>query len=101
GIRGFHVTGVQTCALPIFVRQAFATRSAVFSELERGLDVTVVLHCIPLLESGAVSGALLLVRDISELRRRDRLLLSKDATIRERSETRRVGEAEIPRWTTH
>jgi two-component sensor histidine kinase len=30
-----------------------------------------------------VSGALLLVRDISELRRRDRLLLSKDATIRE------------------
>jgi two-component sensor histidine kinase len=30
-----------------------------------------------------VSGAVVLVRDISELRRRDRLLLSKDATIRE------------------
>ena len=31
----------------------------------------------------AVTGAVVLLRDISELRRRDRLLLSKDATIRE------------------
>jgi two-component sensor histidine kinase len=30
-----------------------------------------------------VTGALMLVRDVSELRRRDRLILSKDATIRE------------------
>jgi two-component sensor histidine kinase len=43
----------------------------------------VVLNCIPLLEGPDLSGALVLVRDISELRRRDRLLLSKDATIRE------------------
>ena len=32
---------------------------------------------------GTVTGAVVLLRDISELRRRDRLLLSKDATIRE------------------
>src|SRR5438309_135004 len=38
---------------------------------------------IPLLEEGTANGALLLMRDVSELRRRDRMLLSKDATIRE------------------
>jgi two-component sensor histidine kinase len=52
-------------------------------ELERGPEVTVVLRCIPLLADGTVNGAVVLLRDISELRRRDRLLLSKDATIRE------------------
>jgi two-component sensor histidine kinase len=36
-----------------------------------------------LLADGAVKGLVVLVRDVSELRRRDRLLLSKDATIRE------------------
>ena len=52
-------------------------------ELERGPEVTVVLRCIPLMSDAAVTGAVVLLRDISELRRRDRLLLSKDATIRE------------------
>ena len=40
-------------------------------------------RCIPLVEGGSVVGGVLLVRDVSELRVRDRLLLSKDATIRE------------------
>ncbi len=43
----------------------------------------MLLRCIPLLEHGRVTGAVVLLRDISELRRRDRLLVSKDATIRE------------------
>jgi len=43
----------------------------------------VLIRCIPLIDHGAVSGAVVLTRDVSELRRRDRLLLSKDATIRE------------------
>jgi two-component sensor histidine kinase len=43
----------------------------------------VLSRCIPLIDHGAVSGAVVLTRDVSELRRRDRLLLSKDATIRE------------------
>ena len=34
-------------------------------------------------EGGEVVGGVLLVRDVTELRRRDRLILSKDATIRE------------------
>jgi two-component sensor histidine kinase len=41
------------------------------------------MRCIPLLDHGKVTGGLVLLRDISELRRRDRLLMSKDATIRE------------------
>jgi two-component sensor histidine kinase len=65
------------------VRTAFATAAPVTEELPRGDDVTVLMRCIPLLDHGAVSGAVVLLRDISELRRRDLLLLSKDATIRE------------------
>ena len=52
-------------------------------EIGDGSDTTVVLRCMPLLDSGNVTGALVLMRDVSELRRRDRLLLSKDAAIRE------------------
>jgi two-component sensor histidine kinase len=36
-----------------------------------------------LIDNGTVTGALVLMRDVSDLRRRDRLLLSKDAAIRE------------------
>jgi two-component sensor histidine kinase len=65
------------------VRTAFAIAAPVTEEVERGAGVTVLIRCIPLLDRGVVSGAVVLARDISELRRRDLLLLSKDATIRE------------------
>lgn len=65
------------------VRQAFDVRRPVTVEFERTDDVIVLLHCIPIIGRVAVEGAVVLARDISELRRRDRLLLSKDATIRE------------------
>ncbi len=65
------------------VTRAFATALPVTEEVERRPDVTVITRCIPLLESGSVTGALVLMRDVSDLRRRDRLLLSKDAAIRE------------------
>jgi len=64
------------------VRLAFEDYKPHVEEIEHD-DQTVVLRCIPLLEAGELTGAVLLVRDISELRRRDRLLLSKDATIAE------------------
>lgn len=67
----------------VAVRTAFAIGGPVTEEIERGTDVTVVLRCLPLLEGRRPTGALLLLRDISELRRRDRLLVSMDATIRE------------------
>jgi two-component sensor histidine kinase len=65
------------------IRAAYAGPLPVTRELEHGPEVTVVLRCIPLLTDSTLSGAVVLLRDISELRRRDRLLLSKDATIRE------------------
>jgi len=43
----------------------------------------MTLRSIPLVEAGHNAGALILLRDISELRRRENALLTKDATIRE------------------
>lgn len=41
------------------------------------------LRAVPLLEEGVRTGALVLCRDVTELRRREQELLTKDATIRE------------------
>jgi two-component sensor histidine kinase len=65
------------------VRTAFSNRRPATEEIERGPEVTVLVRCLPLIDKDEVTGAVVLLRDISELRRRDRLLLSKDATIRE------------------
>lgn len=48
-----------------------------------GEGTTLSVRALPLIESGVRVGALLLLRDVTELRRRERELLSKDATIRE------------------
>ncbi len=65
------------------VRQAFERQEPVMEEFDQTAEITLLVRCIPFLSSGQVTGAVLLVRDVSELRQRDRLLLSKDATIRE------------------
>ncbi|GAB3493947.1 sensor histidine kinase [Nocardiopsis coralliicola] len=44
---------------------------------------TVQLRAIPLVTDGVRIGALVMVRDVTELRRRERELMTKDATIRE------------------
>ncbi len=87
-----HRVGIQTSALGMrlaelgfhdgVVRQAFEHRSPVIEEFEQG-DITLLCRCVPLLDGDRVDGAILLMRDVTELRKRDRLLLSKDATIRE------------------
>jgi two-component sensor histidine kinase len=64
------------------VRTAFEARMPVTEELEWG-ETSIDTWVIPLLEERTPTGALVLLRDVSELRRRDRMLLSKDATIRE------------------
>jgi two-component sensor histidine kinase len=61
---------------------AIRARLPVTEEIERG-ETSLLLQAIPLLTGGRVVGVLLLLRDVTDLRRRDRLLLSKDATIRE------------------
>jgi two-component sensor histidine kinase len=63
-------------------RAAMATRLPVSEELEQG-EVSVLVHVLPQLEGGHPLGAVMLMRDVSDLRRRDRMLMSKDATIRE------------------
>jgi two-component sensor histidine kinase len=67
----------------VAIRTSMAIGVPVTEEIERGQEVTVLVRCLPLLDEGSVTGALVLLRDISELRRRDRLLISMDATIRE------------------
>ncbi len=44
---------------------------------------SVLMRALPLLPEDRPIGALVLVRDVTEVRRRDRALLTKDATIRE------------------
>ncbi len=63
-------------------RMAMSTHLPVAEEMERD-DVSVLTHIVPQLEAGRAVGAIILLRDVSDLRRRDRMLLSKDATIRE------------------
>ncbi|MEZ5297141.1 MAG: histidine kinase N-terminal domain-containing protein [Ilumatobacteraceae bacterium] len=65
------------------VRQAFERREPVIEEFEQAPQITLLCRAVPFLNGGEVSGAVLLIRDVTELRKRDRLLLSKDATIRE------------------
>jgi two-component sensor histidine kinase len=48
-----------------------------------GKGSVVQLRAIPLIVGGSRTGALILVRDVTELRRRERELMTKDATIRE------------------
>ncbi len=48
-----------------------------------GGGATVLFRALPLRPRGETLGALLLMQDVTELRRRDRQIMSKDATIRE------------------
>jgi two-component sensor histidine kinase len=65
------------------IEWALANGRPVVEEVERRPDVIVLLHCIPLLSHGVSTGAMILMRDVTDLRRLDRLLLSKDAAILE------------------
>lgn len=68
-------------------RASFERREPVVEELDQEHDVTLLVRSIPILKRGAratnVIGGVVLMRDVSELRRRDRLILTKDATIKE------------------
>src|SRR3954451_2579475 len=48
-----------------------------------GAAATMLVRALPLQAPGAEAGALLLLRDVTDVRRRDRALMTKDATIRE------------------
>jgi two-component sensor histidine kinase len=61
---------------------AALTRVPVTEEIEQG-DVSLLVRAVPVFDADEVAGVVVLARDVTDLRRRDRLLLSKDATIRE------------------
>jgi two-component system, sensor histidine kinase PdtaS len=93
-VSALHRCGINTNAIGLrlaelgfddsAVRQAFESGVPIISEYEQPNGLTVAVRCLPLLsEQGKVTGGVVLVRDVSEVRRRDRMLLSKDATIRE------------------
>ncbi|SDQ84203.1 sensor histidine kinase [Actinopolyspora saharensis] len=64
------------------IRQALDGQPGMRIEAEaRG--ATVLFRALPLQPRGQQAGALVLVRDVTEVKRRDRALMSKDATIRE------------------
>ena len=64
------------------VRDSLAGGSSMRMEVDAG-GAAVLLRTLPLVVHGAAVGAAVLIRDVTEIKRRDRALLSKDATIRE------------------
>jgi two-component sensor histidine kinase len=92
-VSALHRIGIRTNAIGLTlaelgvndepVRHALDTGAPVLAEFEQSPGVVLSTRCIPLLAASAVTGGLFLVRDVSELRRRDRMILSRDATIRE------------------
>ena len=89
----FHRVGITANALGMRLaemgfndgsaRRALENRRPVIEEFDQTVDITLLSRCIPIMAGGEVTGALLLIRDVTEVRKRDKLLLSKDATIRE------------------
>ncbi len=65
------------------VERALSLRFPVVEEVECRPDVTVLMQCTPLLSAGELTGGMVLMRDVTDLRRLGRLLLSKEAAIRE------------------
>jgi two-component sensor histidine kinase len=64
------------------VRDSLAGGSSMRMEVDAG-GAAVLLRTLPLVVHGKAVGAGVLIRDVTEVKRRDRALLSKDATIRE------------------
>jgi two-component sensor histidine kinase len=52
-------------------------------EVDRSHDVSILLHCVPLFDRGAVTGVVVLLRDVSDLRQLNRVVLNKEAAVRE------------------
>ncbi|MGK2880947.1 MAG: sensor histidine kinase [Mycobacterium sp.] len=64
------------------IRESLGGGSSMRMEVDAG-GAAVLLRTLPLVVHGDPAGAAVLIRDVTEVKRRDRALLSKDATIRE------------------
>jgi two-component sensor histidine kinase len=77
--RSLRELGVRVRAL----ERALGFAIPAMEEIDRGHDVAIVFHCVPLIEHGRVTGAVTLLRDVSDLRQLNRVLLNKEAAVRE------------------
>ena len=68
--------------LATHIGDSLAGGSGMRLEIDAG-GAAVLLRTLPLVVHGVPAGAVVLIRDVTEVKRRDRALLSKDATIRE------------------
>ncbi|WP_372734090.1 histidine kinase N-terminal domain-containing protein [Nocardioides sp.] len=88
-LSGLVLTDITRELIPPRLRPDEETLSAVLGGRVHGdaeigtTSVALIVRSIPLRPEETRTGALVLVRDVSELRRRDRELVTKDATIRE------------------
>src|SRR5690606_40903403 len=87
GIRDFHVTGVQTCALPIFIFSMIAAALIVFG---------LTFGSLKYLKVYTQYGKEIKVPDLKELKIEDARNQIGDGF--ERSEERRVGKECTSRW---
>ncbi len=67
----------------VVVAKSLEVVEPLVAEVGRRSEVAVLLQAIPLVASGEVTGAIVLIRDVTDVRRLDRLVLSKDTAIRE------------------
>jgi two-component sensor histidine kinase len=87
-LTGLDLAATTRALVPAARRPDEETLSAVLGgraprDTEIGSDTVLILRTIPLRPAGEHIGALVLLRDVTDLRRRDRELVTKDATIRE------------------
>jgi two-component system, sensor histidine kinase PdtaS len=92
-VSALHRVGINTNAIGLRLselgfhdaqlRDAFESRLPVVAEFDQTPDITFASRCLPILGGDKVTGAIMVMRDISELRRRDRVIMSRDATIQE------------------
>ncbi len=52
-------------------------------EVDVGHDVAILIHGVPLIERGRVTGVLTLVRDVSDLRQLNQMVLNRETAVRE------------------
>ena len=64
-------------------RLALQEGRPVVEELDGPGAVSIMIHAVPLLASGSTTGAVALVRDVTDLRELGRLVIVKEASIRE------------------
>src|SRR5690606_39302014 len=98
GIRDFHVTGVQTCALPILVTLIVGTLVHV-DHANRRTDAALRLSHDEVRRLAALAERERIGRDLHDLLGHTLSLVALKSDLR--SEERRVGKERRSRWATH